>query len=813
MKNELSENWIVCRVCLTNPTDSEQIFQEIFSQNASTRLDQMLHICAGIPVSSDDNFPDKMCNKCVRNLRMAYKFRLTCQRSHQHITDMLNAALGAATGDEDEEVTELEVEDITQPWEQDQPENQEVKHEHSNKVVIAYSDDAEVDAIIFDDTTDLETNAVVYDTIVDETELETAAEVENFAEYEELEFLTDESQNPSETRTGKRLMTWSEASAGDVVNNMLSSDDDACQQVTKAEPTKLLGRVRQPRKVAQRAKTTVTTVLKVQDDKKMGRKPRDKLSNYICDVCGNIYPSQARLTEHMKFHSGIKPHECEICGRGFVQNQQLVRHMNTHTGNRPYKCNFCPAAFADRSTKTKHHRIHTKERPYECDVCFKTFTYSDNLKFHKMIHTGEKPHVCDLCGKGFVKAYKMRLHRATHEKRGNWKSDLEPLPIPVRIKEDLSDTDVAMLTNTYGCSTSFALRRFASDYGNKNIQASNMVTTELVLDLAIVCRICLQDSEVQMISIYERDEQRGISISEKIESCSGIKINLSAELPARICNKCRAFLTLAYKFRQICRRSNEFLREYICKEQEQQQETAAEATEADVDTYEQYEVEVLEEGICYDEIVAEVTEKQTEEAPTKPETQPQLVEQTAEPSSSITIVAQTHPKEASAASATKSAHVCEICGNSYPRKSTLNIHMRRHRNERPYECEICLKAFHVNYQLMRHIQQHTGARPHICQYCQRSFTDRTGLVKHERTHRNERPYSCSTCGKTFTYANVLKMHYKTHTGEKPHLCLLCKKSFARNHNLLAHLQTQQHINDPRTAEYLQILRANTNNAS
>ncbi|EDX12270.1 GD20085 [Drosophila simulans] len=46
------------------------------------------------------------------------------------------------------------------------------------------------------------------------------------------------------------------------------------------------------------------------------------------------------------------------------------------------------------------------------------------------------------------------------------------------------------------------------------------------------------------------------------------------------------------------------------------------------------------------------------------------------------------------------------------------------------------------------------------------------------------------------------MHYKTHTGEKPHICQLCNKSFARIHNLVAHLQTQQHLNDPRLTAYL-----------
>ncbi|EDV94880.1 transcription factor Ouib [Drosophila grimshawi] len=324
-----------------------------------------------------------------------------------------------------------------------------------------------------------------------------------------------------------------------------------------------------------------------------------------------------------------------------------------------------------------------------------------------------------------------------------------------------------------------------------------MATTELVMDIATVCRICLQDSDTHMVSIYERDEeQRGVSICEKIENCSGIKIVRTTELPTRICLKCRAFLTLAHKFRQICRHSDDFLREYICKEladddddeeEEEQQQLLKEAQPAR--KYEKPEVEVLEDGIwSYDELIEQVPAVDVTEVTTS------LMAVPADDAIATPIVGG-------------KPHVCNICGNSYPRKSTLDTHMRRHNNERPYECEICHKSFHVNYQLMRHIRQHTGARPYSCENCQRSFTDRTSLVKHERTHRNERPYACGTCGKSFTYANVLKVHYKTHTGEKPHTCRLCNKSFARNHNLIAHLQTQQHINDPRTAAYLHTLKA------
>ncbi|EDW96093.2 uncharacterized protein Dyak_GE25095 [Drosophila yakuba] len=310
------------------------------------------------------------------------------------------------------------------------------------------------------------------------------------------------------------------------------------------------------------------------------------------------------------------------------------------------------------------------------------------------------------------------------------------------------------------------------------------------LNMMTLCRTCLQDGEAQMVSIFQTADDKlsgGVSLCDKIESLSGIQIKAIEEdaLPTRICLRCKAFLTLAHKFRQICQRSNEFLREYVV------QQVGPATQPIETEQYESLEEELLEEGVwsTEDPIVETPPERAEKEIPT-------------------VLTVQTLPapypasEPAPAVAVTAKLHVCEICGNGYPRKSTLDTHMRRHNDERPYECEICHKSFHVNYQLKRHIRQHTGAKPYTCQYCHRSFADRTSLVKHERTHRNERPYACHTCGKKFTYASVLKMHYKTHTGEKPYICQLCNKSFARIHNLVAHLQTQQHINDPQLTGYL-----------
>ncbi|KAH8369264.1 hypothetical protein KR009_006080 [Drosophila setifemur] len=325
---------------------------------------------------------------------------------------------------------------------------------------------------------------------------------------------------------------------------------------------------------------------------------------------------------------------------------------------------------------------------------------------------------------------------------------------------------------------------------------------ELKLDMLTVCRTCLQDGEAHMVPIFENEgekDKEGFSLGEKIESFSGIQINCAEDLPKRICLKCKAFLILALKFRQICQRSDEFLRDYVIRDaiQEDIVEVTASSQQKPPATeqYDQLEVEVLDGEVWATEELIEET------VPPAP-----VLAHTSNSPPSSKEIALVLAVETVSSPATGKLYVCEVCGNGYPRKSTLDTHMRRHNNDRPFECEICHKRFHVNYQLVRHIRQHTGAKPYTCQYCQRNFADRTSLVKHERTHRNERPYTCQTCGKTFTYASVLKVHYKTHTGEKPHICQLCGKSFARNHNLVAHLQTQQHLNDPRTPAYLNTLK-------
>ncbi|XP_053663625.1 zinc finger protein 337-like [Anopheles marshallii] len=54
-------------------------------------------------------------------------------------------------------------------------------------------------------------------------------------------------------------------------------------------------------------------------------------------------------------------------------------------------CDVCGRGFRFKSTKDRHTLSHTKEKKFSCEVCGKGFTQKVNLTIHMRIHTGENP--------------------------------------------------------------------------------------------------------------------------------------------------------------------------------------------------------------------------------------------------------------------------------------------------------------------------------------------------------------------------------------------------------------------------------------
>jgi len=146
------------------------------------------------------------------------------------------------------------------------------------------------------------------------------------------------------------------------------------------------------------------------------------------------------------------------------------------------------------------------------------------------------------------------------------------------------------------------------------------------------------------------------------------------------------------------------------------------------------------------------------------------------------------PKRASQLVA-NTAHMCNYCNYTTPKRYLLSRHMKSHSEDRPHKCSVCERGFKTLASLQNHVNTHTGTKPHKCKYCEASFTTSGELVRHVRyRHTHEKPHKCPDCDYMSVELSKLKRHMRCHSGERPYQCPHCTYASPDTFKLKRHLR-------------------------
>ncbi|CAH1778184.1 unnamed protein product [Owenia fusiformis] len=57
--------------------------------------------------------------------------------------------------------------------------------------------------------------------------------------------------------------------------------------------------------------------------------PKDS-SSLQCHLCMKVFSRKGNLVQHLKIHTGARPHKCDVCNKTFIRNSHLREHKSLH---------------------------------------------------------------------------------------------------------------------------------------------------------------------------------------------------------------------------------------------------------------------------------------------------------------------------------------------------------------------------------------------------------------------------------------------------------------------------------------------------
>lgn len=110
---------------------------------------------------------------------------------------------------------------------------------------------------------------------------------------------------------------------------------------------------------------------------------------------------------------------------------------------------------------------------------------------------------------------------------------------------------------------------------------------------------------------------------------------------------------------------------------------------------------------------------------------------------------------------------CEHCDQVFNNKFLLTKHTESDHEDKLSRCELCGKSFAEDVHVKRHIYLvHTKRTPYECYHCSYKANKKSTLQVHMRKHTGEKPYQCDICQRCFSQSVDFRKHRANHFKSK-----------------------------------------------
>ncbi|KAF9404769.1 hypothetical protein HW555_014178 [Spodoptera exigua] len=108
-------------------------------------------------------------------------------------------------------------------------------------------------------------------------------------------------------------------------------------------------------------------------------------------------------------------YSCKECGATFANIKIMNKHLSGHR-NMVYKCENCPKVVKSHQMLLKHLEIHkNSDKDLQCSLCPRTFSKKEILDAHIQVHMSQKTQpICDMCKKIFTTKGTLIRHLRVH---------------------------------------------------------------------------------------------------------------------------------------------------------------------------------------------------------------------------------------------------------------------------------------------------------------------------------------------------------------------------------------------------------------